>query len=67
MRRDKRVLVSEFQFHKVRLKALPRIGSIYYDGFQFHKVRLKDVSSAEKKKQETFQFHKVRLKASRQT
>ena len=63
MRRDKRVLVSEFQFHKVRLKEIREALEQVEKLFQFHKVRLKAPARRQDRRQHVaFQFHKVRLK-----
>ena len=52
----------EFQFHKVRLKAIAILSAVLTWLFQFHKVRLKGFSPILARVATSFQFHKVRLK-----
>ena len=58
-----KVIILEFQFHKVRLKAPFERRTRRRNSFQFHKVRLKDIAGLYVVSLPVFQFHKVRLKA----
>ena len=55
---------TEFQFHKVRLKALHDGLPDHPPTFQFHKVRLKVSDPPDIIIIYEFQFHKVRLKVN---
>ena len=59
-----RLIVTWFQFHKVRLKDILDKQNMTFTQFQFHKVRLKGALTLMLPAlTRSFQFHKVRLKA----